>query len=329
MESILKQVNDPELNKLIGCIHDEWSERLMPEYFRRKTAKMEKYDPDLLWLLMYENDYSTKTLDYLNKNYNKFRQVLDARFANKVVAKNKFQSHVWEMVLCDVLSSCGTLVPKGEAGADILMDTKLGERIQIEAVTPNEATDPKLQTVKPVFDKDNHFSHSGNINDMELPIVLRFLQGFDKKANKEYEKDKPLIVAVNTGMVVGLTSQDDHVLRQALFGLGCVQITRHADGSFTNGFQQMPRLDKGGGEFKVARFRDKDYRHVSGVIYSSQKPHGLTPYGYGWGNSGLVYVPNPMATHPVNIDFDCMRNIVVSEKQYIDEKAKQKFASVV
>jgi len=34
----------------------------------------------------------------------------------------------------------------------------------------------------------------------------------------------------------------------------------------------MPKLDEGGGEFRVARFRDEKYSHVSGVIYSSQKP---------------------------------------------------------
>lgn len=286
---------------------------------------MSNYDPDLLWLLMYKNDYSTGTLEHLDESYKKFKQVLDAGFANKVVSNGRFQAHVWEIILCDVLSSYGNLIPKGEAGTDILLQTNSGEVIQIEAVTPNEATDPKLQTVKPVFDKNNFYSHSGNVNAMELPIVIRFLQGFDKKAGMAYEKGKPLIIAVNTGLVVGMTTQDDFVLRQALFGLGCVQITRHPDDSYTNSFQQMPKLDKGGGEFSVARFRDEEYSHVSGVIYSSQKPHSLTPHGYGWGNSGLVYVPNPMATHPVDIDFDVMRTIIVTDEKYEDIKAKRKY----
>ena len=38
----------------------------------------------------------------------------------------------------------------------------------------------------------------------------------------------------------------------------------------------MPKLDEGGGEFRVARFRNEKYSHVSGVIYSFQKPHSLT-----------------------------------------------------
>ncbi len=327
MQSILQQINDPELNKVVGCIKKDWSDKLIPRYFKRKSEKLSKYDPDLLWLLMYSCDYSKGTLDYLDLNYKNFRQVLDAGFASKIVSKGKFNAHVWEMILCDVLSSYGTLIPKEQAGADILLKYEQDKIVQIEAVTPNEATDPKLQSVKPVFDDDNFFGHSGKINDMELPIVLRFLQGFDKKAEKGYEGDKPLIIAVNTGLVVGMTSNDDHVLRQALFGLGCHQITRHSDGTDSYGFEQMPKLDKGGGEFPVARFRDENYSHVSGVIYSSQKPHSLTPYGYGWSNSGLVYVPNPMAKYPVKIDFDCMRTIIVTNEKYEDRGIQKEFKS--
>jgi hypothetical protein len=329
MKSILEQINDPQLNKLIGCVSEHWSDRLIPEYFKRKRSKMSNYDPDLLWLLMYKNDYSTNTLDYIDANYTKFRQVLDAGFANKIVLNGRFQAHVWEMILCDVLSSYGKLIPKGEAGADILLQTNTKEIIQIEAVVPNEAADSKLHTVKPVFDKDNFFSHSGNINDMELPIVLRFLQGFDKKSGKIYDRNKPLIIAINTGPVVGLSTMDDFVLRQALFGLGCQTITKHADGSFSNGLQQTPELDKGGGVFPSARFRDPKFRHVSGVIYSSQKPHSLTPHGTGWSNSGLIYVPNPMASCPANIDFDCMERIVVTEDKYEAIKAGKEFTSRV
>lgn len=322
MQSILKQINDPELDKIRGCVRKEWNNRFFSEYFKRKTVKLKKYDPDLLWLLMYEDDYSKNTLKYLDTVYNKYRLILDAGFAQKVVSKGRFQNHVWEMILCDVLSSYGTLIPKGEAGADLLLQIGSGKIIQIEAVTPNEANDPSLQTVKPVYDEDNFFSYTAGINEKELPVVLRFLQGFDQKAKKEYAIDKPLILAINTGQVVGLTTLDDHVLRQALFGIGCVQITYHTDKTRTYGFQQTPKIDKGGGEFYVARFRDKKYSHISGVIYSSRKPHDLTPYGLGWRNSGLVYIPNPIAKHPVKIDFSCMRTITVTEEGgYLDKKA--------
>jgi hypothetical protein len=328
MQSILKQINDPEVNKLVGCIKPEWSHsHLIQEYYRRKTMKHSKYDPTLLWLLMYEEEYSSSILQYLDASYTKFKQILDAGFAQKLVSAGRFHSHVWEIVLCDVLSSYGTLIPKKEGGADFLLQTRLGQIIQVEAVTPNESEKKELQSTKPVYDEDNFFSHSGNVNDEEKPIVLRFLQAFDDKAETEYRKDIPLIIAINTSKVVGLSTMDDFVLRQALFGLGCQTITYHTDGSYSPGLQQTPQLDKGGGPFPIARFRDPAYSHISGVIYSSQKPYGLTPGGYGWTNSGLVYVPNPLATQVANIDFDCMGTIICTETVYKEEKAKVNFKS--
>jgi hypothetical protein len=332
IEILFKDAKAPELVALKNCIKRDWSQHIIEKYFKRTTERHAKYDGDLLWLLTFDDAYTSKTLEYIAKNYQKFRieqKILDSDFAGQILLKNKFQARVWEMILSDVLFSVGELLPKDKSGADFLLRTDSGQHIQIEAVTPNEADDPALQTIKPTFDHDGFFSHGANINEAELPIVLRFLKGFDAKAKKGYSTDIPLIIAINTGVVVGLSTLDDFVLRQSLFGLGCATISLNTDGTSSAGLQQTPRIDKGGGSFPVARFRDQRFTHVSGVIYSSQKPHSLTPYGHGWHNSGLVYVPNPMAKNPADVRFDCMHTMSVTPVEYHEQKAETEFQSCV
>jgi hypothetical protein len=159
-------------------------------------------------------------------------------------------------------------------------------------------------------------------------MLLRFLQGFDDKANMEYKKDIPLIIAINTNKAVGLTSRDDYIIRRVLFGLGNLTLTRKSDETFEKGLEQKISLNKPGkDEFIVGRFRDPKYKHVSGVIYTSQSPVGLIPGGWGWRNDGITYVPNPMAENKVNIDFNFFRTIICNEEIYQEIEAKIDFKS--
>jgi hypothetical protein len=279
---------------------------------------------------MYQHESNRDAYRYLEKNYTKYKEelhILDSNFAQKLVKRDEFQSRVWEMILCDVLSGIGQLIPKKDAGPDLLVQIN-NKLVQVEAVAPNESTVPKLQSIRAVYDETGFFSHSGIVDDLELPIILRFLQGFDDKA-KDYSDDKPFIIAVNTGKVVHMTSRDEFVLRQALFGLGCETISLNKDGATVHGLQQKPKLDKGGGAFPVARFRDPKYAHVSGVLYSSQKPTGLFPGGYGWHNSGITYVPNPLATNPVSLSSKILHQMVVSEQEYRLIEATEKWTSTL
>lgn len=330
MQSILSKINDPKLPKLVDSVKPTWSSRLIPKYFQRITHKFLSYDPDFLWLLMYQHESNEVAFKYLEKNYAKYKEdlhILDSNFAEKLVKAGEFQSRVWEMVLCDVLSSMGELIAKTDAGPDL--QVKINDQIiLVEAVAPDESKEPRLQGVKPVYDSTGFFSHSGNVSDMELPTVLRFLQGFDKKA-KKYSGDKSFIIAINTGKVVHMTSRDEFVLRQALFGLGCETITMKKDGTTVHGLQQKPALDKGGGPFPVARFRDPAFSHVSGVLYSSQKPTGLVPGGYGWSNSGITYVPNPMAKNPFVLSAKFLHHMTVTEQEYRLTEATEEWTSTL
>ena len=115
----------------------------------------------------------------------------------------------------------------------------------------------ELRSIRPIFSKEQPFySGGGNIDDFEKPILLRSLNAFDKKAKlNKYDKEKPLIIAINSSNVVGLISRDDYVLRRMLFGLGNQTITKKSDGSFVNGLQNNPTLNKPNkSEFKFVTF---------------------------------------------------------------------------
>ncbi|MFA6407528.1 MAG: hypothetical protein WCV80_02370 [Candidatus Paceibacterota bacterium] len=328
MDSILKNINDPGLHALVGCITMNMGKEKIAERFKEIQSQYPQYDKTFLWLLAYSQEHSPDTQRYIEANYKKFHQCLDSGFPKKLSAINRFESHMWEMILCDTLSASGKLIPKSAAGADLILETPKGQLIQIEAIAPDEAEDEGLRAERPDYSKGNMFSSGGNIEDMENPILLRCTHAFDQKANKAYKKDQPFIIAINTSKVVGIVSLDDFIIRRVLLGLGCVTITRKPDGSHQTGLQQKNDLKKpNGGIFPVARFRDPNYKHVSGVIYTSQSSIGLIPGGWGWSNSGIFYVPNPMATHKVDVDFNFFKTIICDEVAYREIPAKRDFVT--
>jgi hypothetical protein len=330
MKSILKALNDPNLNALVGCIDKNDRSVKISEQFKLIMDQNPKYDKSFLWLICYLHEHSPATQLYIEANYKRFHQILDSGFIKKLARNGGFESHMWEMILCDILSASGNLQPKSAAGADFILETASGQKIQIEAVAPNESENENLRSIKPDYSKGNIFSISGKIEDLERPMLLRCLQGFDDKASMEYDVDMPLIIAINTSKVVGATSRDDYIIKRIFFGLGCTTITKKADGSFEQGLEQRIALSKPGMEdFFVGRFRDPKYKHVSGVIYTSQSSIGLIPGGWGWGNNGITYVPNPMATHKFNVDFEFFKTIICNEEFYQQLDAKRDFVSCV
>lgn len=323
MDALLRRINDSRLKEIVGCINSSNTEK-----FKEIIRELSEYDPTFLWIISYLYEGNTAVAEYIGANYEKFQQLFDRKFLIKLGSNGNFDAHMWEMILCDVLSGSGVLVPKEKSGADFLLKTPSGQVIQIEAVTPNEAKDPNLRAVRPAYDAENFAELSGEIEDLERPVLLRFMQGFDEK-EKEYDHDMPLIIAVNTSKAVGFVSDDSYILRRTLFGLGYVTITKRGDAHFT-GMRQNLFLNKPAQDpFTVGRFRDEKYRHVSGVIYTSQKPNGLVPGGFGWGNQGITYIPNPMAHHKATISFPFFRTLSCTEELYEERDAKQKFRSTV
>lgn len=328
MYSFLETLNNPELIKLIGKIKPQMSDRLVPEFSKRVMAKYPDYDETLLWLLMYQHENNQNVLEYISKNYTKFHQIYDSGFLNKLVKKDCFSSHMWEMILCDILSTYGELIPKKAGGSDFILQTQNGKQIQIEAISINEASEGGIRSARPDFSSGNSASRSGKTDDLERAVLLRFASGLKDKAKTEtYDKTKPLIIAINTSKAVGFISRDNFVLRWVLFGLGNDTITRHSDGTYSNGLEQKMEAFGKNGSFKVGWFRGTEYEHISGVIYSSQEPRGFAPNGYSWHNYGMTYVANPNALHPANVDFKCMRKLIVTEQEYIEAEASCDFLS--
>lgn len=330
MYPFLDKLNDQELINLIGRIKPEMSDRLVPEFFKRVASKYPSYDETLLWLLMYQHENNQQVLRYISDNYAKFQQVYDNGFLKKLISKNGFSSHMWEMVICDILSGYGELVPKKASGSDFILKLKDGKKIQVEAISINEAQEGGIRSVKPDFSAGKLVTHGGKTDDLERAVLLRFASGLKEKANTAtYDKSKPLIVAINTSKAVGFISRDNFVLRWVLFGLGNETITRHSDGSYSRGLEQKMEAFGKTGAFKVGWFRGTEYSHISGVIYSSQEPRGFVPDGYSWHNYGMTYVANPNALHPANINFECMRKLIVTEQEYREEEASTSFTSNV
>ncbi|MBI4136321.1 MAG: hypothetical protein HY481_02125 [Candidatus Vogelbacteria bacterium] len=327
MDSFLKKIKDSRLSSIIDVVQTGDT-----EHFKKIQEQFPEYDVTFLWLLCYPHPNTERQRKYIEKNFEKFNRFLDSGYPSKLSSKGRFVSHMWEMILCDTLQASGELVPKTKSGVDFHIKDPKGGIVQIEAVAPDEAGEEKDRSVKPDFLESGVISMGGDIEDMERPILLRvFDKGFIEKAGrKSYDKDKPLIIAINSSKTVGMISDDEYVLRRVLFGLGYVTITRDSKGVSHTGFQQNPKLNKLDEQaFDVAVFRNPEYKHVSGIIYTSQRPLGFIPQGFSWHNSGITFVPNPMATHPVNLSFPFFKTMLCNEKEYRFIDAERKFQSVL
>lgn len=328
MDSILEKIGDKRLSSIAGSLTEDLPDEEVSTRFKQITEEFPDYDPTFLWILSYPERSWSVVNNYIDANYKKFHKYLDSGFSNKI--SKKFDHHLWEMIVCDMFASVGRLVPKNAAGADFIVDTPSGQ-IQIEAIVPEEAIDPVLRSIKPDYSVSKISTREGKIEDLERPVLLRFLQAFDDKSETAtYDRTKPLIIAINTHKAVGFTSRDNYVIRQVLFGLGCETITKEADDTYRHGLQYKPTLNKPDKpEFPVARFRDNAYSHISGVIYTSQSPAGLVPGNWGWSNYGITYVPNPNAVHKIDLELPFSRKLICSEDLYEEIDATQPFVSSI
>jgi len=327
MLNFIKKIKDNRLQNIIDSVAlgDTKAFELVKNQFP-------EYDPSFLWLLCYSREGKLIERKYIEENYKKFCLIFDPSFPKIFASNGNFESRMWEMILCDILSSSGKLEPKTKDGVDFVLKSNTNEDIQIEATTSNESDDQELRAIRPDYSVNKIFELSGDIENLEKPILLRVFGSFIRKANKKnYNTQKPLIIAINSSKVVGTSSDDEYILRRLLFGLGYYTITQTKDGSRYLGFQQNALLNKPNKDsFDVAVFRDSRYSHISGVIYTSQQSLGFTPAnGYSWSNSGIMFARNPMAVNPVKMAFPLFKEIICHEGIYQTLEAKENFKSVV
>ncbi len=248
MSFLLEKMKDKELAKVAGSIDLSNS-----ALFSAIQSRFPQYDSAFLWLICYQHEGAGFLQKYIEANYKRFHQVLDSKILKILSQKGKFESRLWEMILCDILSFSGTLIPKSAAGADFLLDIK-GQVVQVESIAPDEAIEEDLKAIRPDYSSGNFFSIGGAIHDLELPVVLRAIKGFNDKECK-YKTDRPLLIAINTSKAVGLHSHDDYILRRFLFGLGNLQLTKINDGEYFKHFEQVQYLSKPGkSSFEVGFF---------------------------------------------------------------------------
>lgn len=310
MDELISKIGDPRLKNIIDTVELGDNKK-----FKEILNKFSKYDPAFLWLLAYSHGETIKQRVFFGEGYKKFKDFLDPCFPKLLAENGGFESRMWELSLCIILSASNFLEKKEKSGVDFHLKTDTGEIVQIEAVAPNEADNKKNRSLRPPsLPSGDFFSFGGEIEDLEFPILLRvFDKGFiEKSERKEYDKNKPLIIAINSSKVVGLISDDEYVLRRILFGLKYLQVSK--DGRVS--FQQDAKLNKNNNSPNLAVFRNPDYDHVSGVIYTSQRSLGFSPNGYSWHNSGITFVPNPRAKHPANLDFPFFKKILCDEERY-------------
>lgn len=327
MEHLLKAIRNPELYSIIDGVPFGDSKE-----FQQMRARFPNLDPGFLWLLAFNREGMLAKRAYIDAAYLQYRQVLDKQFAIEFPKDRKFTSRLWEMLLCDVFSASGKLSSRSSKGPDFILTGNNNERIRVEAVAPDESDDESLRSVRPDFSTSNTFSHGGNIEELEYPVLMRvYNKGLLEKANRKgYAKGEPLIIAINSSKVVGLISSDEYVLRRLLFGLGYVTLTRMSDGTTRTGFQLSESLKASdGSKLPVGLFRDSEYDHVSGVIYSSKNPLSLLPGADGWSAESVVYVPNPRATCPLTTKFPFFKTITCTEEKYEETPAEKKFSSSV
>ncbi len=330
MYSILEQLKDPKLDSLLGCLDEEGEGGDLTNKFEDIVYQYKEYDKDFLWILCYSCKCSMGVRKYIEHGYKKFKKDLDSNFLKNLVLKDGFSSRMWELVLCDMLRSLGTFVSKSEKGVDFLLKKNDGTSIQIEAVAPNESDHETHRAIRPDFSANKPFETLGNVEDLERPVLLRFLAGFDKKAKKSYNINLPLVIAINSHKAVGIVSNDDYVLRRILFGLGCETIIKKSDDHYKKGLQKKSTLNKPNEPpFDTARFLDEKYDHISGVLYTSQNPTELIPDGVGWDNSGVTFVSNPNATHPIDLEAGFFKKIICDSKKYEEIEATNDFKSNV
>lgn len=320
MLSLLSKLKNENIARVIDSVPLGDSEE-----FKKVLGEFPEYDPSFLWLLAYSREDQPRNRKYIEEGYKKYHTILDRDFPRLIASKGNFGSRMWELILCDVLSASGTLQPRKAAGADFILKSPEEKLVQIEAVAPDESKKNEMRAIRPDYSTGHIFEFGGQIHDMERPIVLRALQAFDDK-KEGYDKKLPLILAINSYKAVGTISDDNYILRRILFGLGNWTLNRERQW----GFEQLPYYNKPGEEpFLVAYFLRPEFSHISGVIYTSQNPLGFIPVGYSWHNSGITFVPNPLATHPIELEFPFFKKVLCTEEGYQELEAPKKFESSV
>ena len=325
MFNFLQKIKDSRLDTIIDSLKTG-----DPKQFKEIEDQLSEYDTAFLWLLCYPEKRSLVERRYIEENYKKFHQVLDNRFPKKFALNGNFESRMWEMILCDVLSKSGELIAKKAEGSDFILKGSDGGCVQIEAVASGEFDDKDMRSTRPDYTQNPTSMLIGGIEDFERFTLLRVINSFSNKAKRVYQKNLPLILAINSSKTIGTVSSDDYVLRRIFFGLGSMTIRQNKDGFSVKGFEQNPFLSEPNEKpFDVAVFRDAMYQHISGIIYTSQNSLGFIPGGSSWLNSGITFVPNPMAIYPIKIKFPFFKQILCDEKRYAEIDAEQEFESSI
>ncbi|WP_057465844.1 hypothetical protein [Pseudovibrio sp. POLY-S9] len=238
----------------------------------------------------------------------------------------------WEMYIgCSLLEAGHTLLPvserEKEGGQPDICVLENGRRIWIEAIAPDDGQVGPDQIERPV-----PLNEGGKL--IAVPVrqaQLRTTSAFWTKAQKierylaegVIQPEDTRIIAISASRFSVCVSEDPPLILTSLFPLGdrYVTLDRVTGKILEEGYTDAPMIKRAGGVTPRTAFMDKQFAHISGVLWSR----------IGLGNLSrkvrpLHFVHNPLAevSFPPNWDVWDNEFVATIGKDYFEIKNTHK-----
>ena len=221
-----------------------------------------------------------------------FKPYADSHFANQY--KLQFDKRVWEMYIGCILLKNTLKINSLDEGPDFIVDNN--EYIECVACSNGEKNKP--DSVPEIFLAQTY----DEIRLQDVPddqMILRITSAIAGKhkiyqSRKNIDKNKPYIIAVNTG---SLQYPQDYfgipLIIRALFGLQFLQINQRGESSFS----WRREIQKTTTPIPVNNFTNESFKEISGVIFSNNSVLNH-PDKIG---DDCIFINNPFAVNRVDI----------------------------
>lgn len=226
--------------------------------------------------------------------WEKYRPYADRHFKQQIAID--FDSRFWEMYLTCTLLDKSIPISSSDKGPDVVIQCN-GYKVWIEAIAPTSGTNvnpdrvPKMPTGIAV-----------RVPDEE--IILRYCAAIKEKYNDKYAKYvENGLIAAGDRYVIALNSckiseavMETHPPRiiKAVFPIGARQVTldRKTLSVIHEGYQYRSTIKRTrGADVRTDLFLSRDYRQLSGILYSRASVRNIPPKIGG----DFVFVHNPLA----------------------------------
>lgn len=237
--------------------------------------------------------------NYFEELWENFKPYADKKFLSEI--KKQFHQRSWEMYMANIFLKQHISIANKKEKAQLMPffaedegpDLILEKKIYIECVACEKGSKPD--------DSVPSFKYDFSVQSIpEDKMLLRITQVFVDKykqykkwaQERDFDKNKPFIIAINSGM---LDFPQEYLgfplIVKALFGLNNLAISRNGERSWT---WQESISKKNGGNIRLQYFRDDKYKEISGVIFSPKTILNMDESG-----NNCFFINNPFAQNPV------------------------------